>query len=283
KTVVSSCGTMNSPLLLARSGLKNQHIGRNLKLHPVSVVQGYFPDRAVNPFEGGIMTSISDVLADREGTGYGVRIEVPSMHPGLFSFIAQYRGAASFKKTILQYKNRTSLIGLCRDFDSTGRVYQDAQGYTHVDFSLGSFDSVSLEKSIIANVKILLAAGATEVDAVLPGLDPLVFSEKEVLQGNTVTSTKAEQYYKKIQKIGVVARKAKLVCAHPMGTCRMGHSPKVGAVNPHGETWEVKGLYVADASVFPTASGVNPMVTVLSIAHSIAQFIKSDLGVSSKL
>lgn len=54
----------------------------------------------------------------------------------------------------------------------------------------------------------------------------------------------------------------------------MGNNPKTSAVKPTGETWEVKGLYVADASVFPTASGVNPMLTTYSIAHSIAQFIK---------
>ncbi|ORY28905.1 FAD/NAD(P)-binding domain-containing protein [Rhizoclosmatium globosum] len=282
-TVVSSCGSMNSPLLLARSGLKNQHIGRNLKLHPVSFVQGYFPDRAVNPFEGGIMTSISDIVTDREGTGYGARIEVPSMHPGVFAAIGPYRGAAAFKKMMLQYKNRVSLMALCRDYDSTARVYQDAQGYTHIDFSLGSFDSVSLEKAIVAKMKILLAAGATEVDAGLPGLEPLVFSEDEVSQGNTVNSAKAQQYYKRIHEIGVVGQKAKLGSAHQMGTCRMGHNPSAGVVSPHGETWEVKGLYVADASVFPTPSGVNPMVTVLAVAHSIAQFIKSDLGVSSKL
>lgn len=54
----------------------------------------------------------------------------------------------------------------------------------------------------------------------------------------------------------------------------MGSSPKTSAVKATGETWEVKGLYVADASVFPTASGVNPMLTTYSIAHSIAQFVK---------
>jgi hypothetical protein len=38
KKVVVSCGTLQSPLLLMRSGLKNPHIGRHLYLHP-----GIFP------------------------------------------------------------------------------------------------------------------------------------------------------------------------------------------------------------------------------------------------
>ncbi|CAN1306354.1 Long-chain-alcohol oxidase FAO4A [Linum perenne] len=55
--------------------------------------------------------------------------------------------------------------------------------------------------------------------------------------------------------------------AHQMGSCRMGIDPAVSAVKENGETWEVEGLYVADTSVFPTALGVNPMVTVQAIAY----------------
>jgi choline dehydrogenase-like flavoprotein len=41
-----------------------------------------------------------------------------------------------------------------------------------------------------------------------------------------------------------------------MGTCSMGISRSMSVVKPTGESWDVKGLYVADTSVFPTASGV---------------------------
>ncbi len=51
----------------------------------------------------------------------------------------------------------------------------------------------------------------------------------------------------------------------------MGVDPKKSAVNQMGETWEVEGLFVADSSVFPTALGVNPMVTVQAIAYCTAQ------------
>ena len=58
-----------------------------------------------------------------------------------------------------------------------------------------------------------------------------------------------------------------------MGSCRMGADAKSSAVNHMGETWEVEGLYVADSSVFPTALGVNPMVTVQAIAYCTAQSV----------
>lgn len=54
----------------------------------------------------------------------------------------------------------------------------------------------------------------------------------------------------------------------------MGINPKNSVVKPTGESWDVKGLYVADASTFPTASGVNPMLTTYAMAYSIAQFMK---------
>lgn len=65
----------------------------------------------------------------------------------------------------------------------------------------------------------------------------------------------------------------------------MGVSPKVSVTKPTGETWEVKDLYVSDASLFPTASGVNPMVTTEAVALHVADCIiqASDSSVSAKL
>ncbi|CAB4309382.1 unnamed protein product [Prunus armeniaca] len=58
-----------------------------------------------------------------------------------------------------------------------------------------------------------------------------------------------------------------------MGSCRMGVDSKQSVVNQMGETWEVEGLFVVDTSVFPTALGVNPMVTVQAIAYCTSQSI----------
>lgn len=62
----------------------------------------------------------------------------------------------------------------------------------------------------------------------------------------------------------------------------MGLDAAASAVDPRGETWEVEGLYVADASTFPTALGVNPMVTVQAIAYCTAQSVLQVLRRSKK-
>jgi choline dehydrogenase-like flavoprotein len=56
----------------------------------------------------------------------------------------------------------------------------------------------------------------------------------------------------------------------------MGVSPKTSVTKPTGETWEVKNLYVADASILPTATGVNPMVTTEAVCLHVADSILND-------
>ena len=91
---------------------------------------------------------------------------------------------------------------------------------------------------------------------------------------NPLQSKELQTYLTKVRAAGVKVLQTPLFSAHQMGSCRMSSSPTKGVVNPNGESWEIKNLYLADASIFPTASGVNPMLTTFSIAHSVAQFIK---------
>lgn len=49
-------------------------------------------------------------------------------------------------------------------------------------------------------------------------------------------------------------------------------------MDPSGKVWGTEGLYVADASVFPSASGVNPMVTTMAISDFISRGIARDLA-----
>jgi long-chain-alcohol oxidase len=59
-----------------------------------------------------------------------------------------------------------------------------------------------------------------------------------------------------------------------MGTARMGSRPNDSVVNLSGELWDLPGCYVADASVFPTAIGVNPQLTIMALATRIAEHIE---------
>jgi choline dehydrogenase-like flavoprotein len=53
----------------------------------------------------------------------------------------------------------------------------------------------------------------------------------------------------------------------------MGSSARSSVVDDENRVWGMQNLFVADASTFPSASGVNPMLTVMAIAHRAAGVI----------
>jgi choline dehydrogenase-like flavoprotein len=74
----------------------------------------------------------------------------------------------------------------------------------------------------------------------------------------------------------------RLEAFHPMGTTRMGRDPTTSVVAPTGETHDVPGLYVADASLFPTSLRVNPMITIMAVARRIAAGLAGQLTTESR-
>ncbi len=63
---------------------------------------------------------------------------------------------------------------------------------------------------------------------------------------------------------------------HPMGGAVMADSPERGVTDPYGEVYGYPGLYIADASLFPTPTGVAPSMTIAAVAeHVIANMLRS--------
>jgi choline dehydrogenase-like flavoprotein len=62
--------------------------------------------------------------------------------------------------------------------------------------------------------------------------------------------------------------------SHIMGTCRMGTSPGNSVVNADGRSWDISNLWICDGSLFPTAGGVNPSLTIQALACRIGDRIR---------
>jgi choline dehydrogenase-like flavoprotein len=122
-----------------------------------------------------------------------------------------------------------------------------------VRYRLRSDDANRLRFGIARAAEIHVAAGAREVYPQLAGLGALT-----------------PQEISRIERGRVRAAHMRLEAFHPMGTARMGADARRCVVAPTGETHEVPGLYVADASIFPTSLRVNPMVTIMACARRIA-------------
>ena len=70
----------------------------------------------------------------------------------------------------------------------------------------------------------------------------------------------------------------RLFTAHQMGSARMGADPATSVADPRGELHDTPGVWVGDASAFPTASGTNPMISVMALAHRTATTIAAEAG-----
>ncbi len=76
----------------------------------------------------------------------------------------------------------------------------------------------------------------------------------------------------------------KLLTAHPLGGCVMGEDAASGVVNEFGEVWNYPDLYVADASIIPTALAINPSATIAALSERIARHIvNTDVSAAEKI
>ena len=68
----------------------------------------------------------------------------------------------------------------------------------------------------------------------------------------------------------------RLEAFHPMGTARIAADPREGACGIDGSVHGTRDLYVADASLFPTSVGVNPMMTIIAFAKQVARGLAAE-------
>ncbi|KAL0330044.1 UNVERIFIED_CONTAM: Long-chain-alcohol oxidase FAO4A [Sesamum radiatum] len=141
---------------------------------------------------------------------------------------------------------------------------------TDISYKMDDADQANLSNGIEKVLRILAAAGAEEIGT--------HHKNGRVLKVKLAEKEEFERFVKE-ESLRALGNLSSPICsAHQMGSCRMGVDPTCSAVRPTGETWEVEGLYIADASVFPTALGVNPMVTIQAIAYCTAQSVLEALG-----
>ncbi|MEB3316895.1 MAG: GMC family oxidoreductase [Cyanobacteriota bacterium] len=72
-------------------------------------------------------------------------------------------------------------------------------------------------------------------------------------------------------------------CWHHMGTTRMHHSPRLGVVDKDCRVHDTTNLFVAGSSVFPTAGGDFPTITIVALALRLADHIEATLASSPRL
>lgn len=258
--VVVACGSIHSPALLMRSGVNLPALGRFLALHPATAVFGEMKE-AVRPWTGTLQAHYSDQFADLD-RGYGFKFETAPVHPSLLALAAPWESAAQYARQMERLAH-TALCGILLRDRFGGRVRVDRAGCPVVDYRLSRYDAAHLRRALAAAAELLEAAGAREI------WSPLA----RWVRYQPGARNARDEWLSRVDAAGWGPNQLLLVTFHQMASCRMGATAQTSVVDPEHRVWSVRGLYVADASVFPTSSGVNPMLTIMGIAHRAAQLI----------
>ena len=254
RAVVSACGSIETPALLLRSGLRGE-VGKNLRLHPATGPWAAF-DEDIRVWEGTTMARFSREFADWDG-GYGPVFETIPTHPGGMAAMLPWLDAAQHRRE-MERLNKLSYIGVLLRDTSGGRVRIAKDGTPLVDYKLNAADRQRMGEGVINAAKVLEAAGATHISS--PHPRPVAYRPGPGAH---------ERWAEEVRTRGF-GRDVTYYTWHQMGSCRMGVDPSSSAIGAENETHEVRDLYVMDASTFPTASGVNPMISIYAIAHRAA-------------
>jgi len=122
-----------------------------------------------------------------------------------------------------------------------------------VSYRLAEDDERRLSVAVGAMARVMLAAGASEVE--LGGGAPAVRSPAEI--GGA------------IERLNV--RRLRLAAFHPTGTAAAGSDPRRHPVDPEGRLRGVDGVWVADGSIVPSCPGVNPQVSIMALAAGVGE------------
>lgn len=262
--VVVAGGSLESPALLLRSGIGGPAVGRYLRLHPCVAVMGVYAEDQ-QAWWGPPHSGLIDEFADT-GDGYGFLVETAQYTTGVGASAVPFTSGAAHKDFLSRYANAATSIALVRD-RGHGRVTIDAAGAAVPTYAItDEVDLANLRRGIDAQARLHEAAGAIQIYALAEGLPCWRWGEDiEAFVANALAVPFAAGGYR-------------LFSAHQMGSCRMGTDPQTSVAKPTGELHDTAGVWIGDGSAFPTASGTNPMLTIMGLAHRTAETIAASLG-----
>jgi choline dehydrogenase-like flavoprotein len=203
------------------------------------------------------MTGLVDDFADVQD-GYGFLVEGAQWAPSIIAGGMARASGAEHKQTMARLANAAWLIGLQRD-RGHGRVTIDEAGDAVVRYALDDeLDVRVARQSLATQIRIHAAAGADEIV-------PFAAVARRWRRGEDL-----EAFIAAMQRVPLRAGGIRLFSAHQMSSCRMGDDPATSVADPSGQVHGTPGVYIGDASALPSASGVNPMISTMALAHRTA-------------
>jgi choline dehydrogenase-like flavoprotein len=257
RVVCVACNSIESPRLLLNSasakfpdGLANSsgQVGRNYMRHLTSSVYAAF-DKPVHMFRGTTMAGIiQDEAKNDPSRGFvgGYEMETLALGvPFMAAFLDPGAWGREFTRKMENYANMAGMWIVGEDMPrETNRITLHASEKDQFGMPIPNvhFDD---HPNDIAMRSHAFMAGRAVYDAA---------GAREVYETPPYPST------------------------HNLGTNRMSASARDGVLNKHGQTWDVKNLFVSDGSQFTTGGAENPTLTIVSLAIRQAEYIADQMG-----
>ncbi|MCC6334888.1 MAG: GMC family oxidoreductase [Myxococcales bacterium] len=248
RAVVLAASAIQTPMLLRASGLGRGPVGDGLMAHPGVSVTGRFTQAVHNHLgatQGHEVTGLRHEGIKVEALGFDVAL-VASRVPGVGRDLARN----------VERLSHFAVWGAALKAEAQGRV-RGVGGRAWVRYALTPLDMKKARRATRVLADLFLAAGALEVYPGLPGAPEVVRDAQQAAA---------------IEAGGPLdARAYAMSMTHLFATARMGSDPARSVVGLDFQLREARGLYLADSSVFPANTGVNPQVAIMAVAHLCAR------------
>ena len=249
KVVVLAAGALHTPALLQANSLANSsgQVGRNLSIHPATRVAAEFAERV----EGWVGVPQGTYIDDFEKDG--MLFEGIAVPPSIGAPVMPMVGME--QKELMARFAHLATYGVMISDTSTGKV-RNLGLKPLIRYQMNKFDARRMLRAVAIMARIFFAAGARKVYPILGGITSLEEKDIPAIEDRKPNPADVE-----------------MMAFHPLGTCRMGPNPRRSVVNSNLECHDVEHLFIADASVFPSSLGVNPMETIMAFATRLSEYL----------
>jgi hypothetical protein len=271
KIVIISAGAIASTKLLLQNGIAQSTSGVGLCLHPGVEVIGDF-DYEIKGNQGIPMAyTVHDFGVTRKSDSTREKFNfddstdeflIESIFLPLLQFsLALSAGGAVEHRNLIQRFNNYAMAGIVVRDGNIGRVALTNTGRASVSYEPKIKELKAIAKGVEILAKMWFALGAKRIINSHRSM-PIVDKEEDLP--------------KLIERIVKDPKNLLLGSAHPQSGNRIGESPAHSVIDSNCKVHGFRNLFVCDASVFPTSVGVNPQISVMTVASIVASRINKE-------
>ena len=252
RAVVVACGAVQTPYLLLghKLGRPSRQLGKNFLCHPNAKVVAIYP-HDIRGWRG-----VSQSAQIRHFHEDGILLAENFVTPSVLGAYLPVHGDPAWE--LMQRYNQMVVSGVLVEDSSSGTISRSLLGAPLPRYQITPLDHSRFLRGVKLLAEMHFAMGAEKV--LLPFFNQHVASSVDDLAKIDATQRDPSTL--------------ELFTPHLMGTARMGARPDRSVVDTSGRVWDLPGLYVADASLFPTAIGVNPQITIMALATRVAERVE---------